>query len=38
MRRRNFNPAELLVTIGIIGVIAAMTLPSLIKSGFLSNV
>lgn len=37
MRRRNFNPAELLVTIGIIGVIAAMTLPSLIKSGFLSN-
>lgn len=37
MRRRNFNLAELLVTIGIIGVIAAMTLPSLIKSGFLSN-
>lgn len=37
MKRRNFNLAELLVTIGIIGVIAAMTLPSLIKSGFLSN-
>lgn len=37
MRRRNFNLVELLVTIGIIGVIAAMTLPSLIKSGFLSN-
>ena len=37
MRRRNFNPAELLVTLGIIGVIAAMTLPSLIKSGILGN-
>ena len=37
MKYKSYTLAEVLVTIGIIGVIAAMTLPSLIKSGFLSN-
>lgn len=37
MKYKSYTLAEVLVTLGIIGVIAAMTLPSLIKSGFLSN-
>ncbi len=37
MKYKSYTLAEVLVTLGIIGVIAAMTLPSLIKSGILSN-
>lgn len=33
MRKKAFTLAEVLVTLGIIGVIAAMTLPSLFKAG-----
>ena len=37
MKYKSYTLAEVLVTLGIIGVIAAMTLPSLIKSGILGN-
>ena len=37
MKYKSYTLAEILITLGIIGVIATMTLPSLIKSGFLSN-
>ena len=37
MKYKSYTLAEVLVILGILGVIAAMTLPSLIKSGILGN-